>query len=123
MMQHPIITPILLGLAVALAIVCSIGLGVMRDVYQRLHFSAPVVSISMVLIAIAVWIEDSDPQPRIKVLLIGAVLFVMNSILTHATARAARIYQAGHWPPTPDEKIVVVNRHHFAGKVPGEQKE
>jgi multisubunit Na+/H+ antiporter MnhG subunit len=105
---HPMITGILLGLAVALAILCSIGTAVMRDPLQRLHYSAPVVSLSVLLIAIAVWLEEHDPQARVKVILIGGVMFVMNAVLTHATAKAIRIKRAGHWDVREGEGIRVV---------------
>ncbi|MDB5171289.1 MAG: mrpG [Phycisphaerales bacterium] len=105
---HPVVTGILLGIAVGVAIACSIGTAVMRDALQRLHYSAPVVSISVLLIAIAVWLEEGDPQARIKVILTGGVLFVMNSVLTHATAKAIRIKRTGHWEVREGEPIVIV---------------
>lgn len=113
--HHPIIVGILIGIAVALAIICSVGVMVMRDPFQRLHFSAVVVTFSTLLIAIAVWVEEKDPQARIKVVLIGLILFVMNSVLTAATAKAVRVQQQGHWEPHPEEKIPVMGRDEVAG--------
>jgi monovalent cation/proton antiporter MnhG/PhaG subunit len=113
--HHPIIIGILLGIAVLLAILCSVGVMVMRDAFQRLHFPAVVVTLSTLLIAIAVWVEEKDPQARIKVILIGLLLFVMNSVLTAATAKAVRIHQQGHWEPHPEEKIPVIGRDEVAG--------
>ncbi|HTW95720.1 MAG TPA: monovalent cation/H(+) antiporter subunit G [Tepidisphaeraceae bacterium] len=115
---HPIITGILLGVAVGLTLICSIGVLVMRDAYQRLHFSAPVVTISMPLIVIAIFLESDDPQARIKGCLIFVLLLVMNSILTHATARAFRIREMGRFDPTPQEKIPVVENRGIAGVAP-----
>lgn len=120
-MNHPMVSGILLGLAVVLAIACAVGVLVMRDAFQRLHFSAPVVSFSVLFIGVAVWLEDTDPQARIKIILIGLILFVMNSILTHATGKAIRIRQAGKWDPTPDEKIPIVGRQGFAGEGHGDR--
>jgi multisubunit Na+/H+ antiporter MnhG subunit len=111
-----IATGILLGAAVVLAILCAVGVLVMRDPLQRLQFSAAVVGLSAGLIAVAVWLEESDAQARIKVLLIWAVLFVMNSILTHATARAFRIRRVGRWRPQPEEGIPVIGRNAAAGQ-------
>jgi monovalent cation/proton antiporter MnhG/PhaG subunit len=115
MTHHPIITGALLAVAVALAIVCSIGVLVMRDAYQRLHFSAPVVTISMLLITIAVFIEEPDSQARIKVVLIFVLLLLMNSILSHATARAIRIRQVGHWEVDEKENVPLVENKGIAG--------
>lgn len=113
--HHPVIVGTLVGIAVGLAIISSIGVMVMRDAFQRLHFSAVVVTLSTLLIAVAVWIEEKDPQPRIKVVLIGLILFVMNSVLTSATAKAVRIHDKGHWEPHPEENIPVVGRDEAAG--------
>ncbi|HEY5315629.1 MAG TPA: monovalent cation/H(+) antiporter subunit G [Pirellulales bacterium] len=105
MTHHPLVTGMLLGLAVAIALLSAAGMAVIRNTYQRLHFSALVVSLSGGLIAVAVWIEQADAQARIKVILTVGLLFVMNSILTHATARAVRIRRTGSWDPQPDEHI------------------
>ncbi|HSU68706.1 MAG TPA: monovalent cation/H(+) antiporter subunit G [Tepidisphaeraceae bacterium] len=113
--HHPIVVGVLAGVAVLLAIVCAVGVVVMRDPYQRLHFPSVVVTFSTLLIAIAVWIEEKDPQARIKVTLIGLLLFVMNSVLTAATAKSIRIRQKGHWEPHPDEQIPVAGRKEVAG--------
>ena len=110
MTHHPLITGVLLGVAVAIAIVSSIGVAVMRDAFQRIQFSSPVVSISIPLIAVAVWIEEKDPQARIKVILIWILLLVMNSILTHASARAFHIRAKNHWEPLPEDHIPVIGR-------------
>jgi monovalent cation/proton antiporter MnhG/PhaG subunit len=115
MTNHLLITSILLGIAVGLAIVCSIGLLVMRDPYQRIHFSSPIVTLSMLLICVAVFIEESDSQARIKVVLIYVLMLVMNSVLSHATARAIRIRQTGHWEPSASEQIPIVEDKGIAG--------
>jgi multisubunit Na+/H+ antiporter MnhG subunit len=117
MAHHPIITGILLGTAVLLAILCSLGLLVMRNPYQRLQFSAPVVGVSIMLIVAAVWVEDAEWQSRIKATLIALILFFTNAILSHATARAIRIREVGHWPATEDEHVPIVGGQGEAGKV------
>lgn len=109
MAHHPIITGCLLGVAFALCLLCAIGIAVMRDSFQRLHFSSPVTSLAIFLIAIAVWVEDSQWQSRIKAALIALILFLMNAVLSHATARAIRLRRVDHWAPTPDEDIPIVN--------------
>lgn len=116
-MHHPILTSILLVAAVLLAILCALGVLVMRDAYQRLQYSAPVVGVSMGLIVVAIWIEDGQWQSRIKATLIWAILFFTNAILSHATARAVRIRQVGHWPTTEDEHIPIVGGKGEAGQM------
>jgi monovalent cation/proton antiporter MnhG/PhaG subunit len=102
---HPILIGVLLGLAVALCVLCAVGLCVARDPYQRLQFCAPVASVAMPIFALAVWIDDPNWQSRIKATLIAIALLLMNSVISHATARAVRIREIGHWPSTDDEKI------------------
>ena len=102
-MHHPYLTCILLSLAVGLALICASGLLVVRDVYQRMHFSSPITSWCIGLIAIAVWIEDHDPQARGKVIAVMLILFLMNSVLTHATARAVRVRREREWSARDQE--------------------
>ena len=114
-MNHPIASGILLGLAVACTILFSLGLMIMRDAFQRLHFTTPVVAFGAGFIAIAVWIEESDPQAIIKAALILVILTVMNSVLCHATGKAVRIRQAKHWAPRISEGIPLVGTDGPAG--------
>ncbi len=104
-MHHPVLACVLVGTAVALAIACSLGLGIMKDALERLHFTSPVTSFSIGLIVLAVWLDDPSWQARLKATLIGLILFLMNAILSHSTARAIRIRQAGHLAPQPEESI------------------
>ena len=64
----------------------------------------------MFLICIAVFVEESDSQARIKVILIAVLMAVMNSVLSHATARAIRIRQLGRWPLKPEENVPLVEK-------------
>lgn len=114
-MAHAIVVATLLGLAVLLSILSALGLAVMRDAYQRLHYPAVIVSWASIFIIVAVWIDEKDPQARIKAILIGLLLFTMNSVLTSATAKAIRIQDKGHWEPHPDEGIEVVGQKQVAG--------
>jgi multicomponent Na+:H+ antiporter subunit G len=95
----------LIDLAVAVLLVAGVGVtlfscvGVlaMRDAYDRLHYTAPATTIAPVAIAAAVVLEERLSAAGIKALLVALVLLVTNPVLTHATARAARIRQFGEW--------------------------
>jgi monovalent cation/proton antiporter MnhG/PhaG subunit len=123
MAQHPMLTGALLGIAAALCIFCSIGLATARETYQRMHFSSPITSVAIVLIASAVWIEDSQWQSRIKATVIALMLFFMNAILSHATARAIRLQKRGHWDVKPDEQIPLLNERGTPAAVAGFEPE
>lgn len=108
--HHPIITGILLWAAVAVALLSCLGMAIMRDAFQRIHFSAPVVALSSLFIIIAVWIEETDPQARIKVVMIGGLLVGLNAVLTHATAKAIRIKESKRWKVLPGEGVPLVGK-------------
>jgi monovalent cation/proton antiporter MnhG/PhaG subunit len=85
----------LLGISVALALICCVGVLVMNDAYQRLQFAAPIVGVSMSLLVAAVWIQESGSQVRVKAVLICVILFLTNAVLSHATARAIKVKTHG----------------------------
>ena len=105
-MTHPWLTVPLLAAAVLLCAACSLGVLVMRDAYQRLHFTTPVAAVVAAIVAACVFIEDASPQSRTKTTFVCVTLAGMNSILCHATARALRLRDVGHWPVAPDEGAV-----------------
>lgn len=109
-MHHATIAAVLVSIAVGLALACSIGVGIMQNALQRLHFSAPVTSLSVALIACAVWIDDPNWQARLKVVLIAGIMFLMNAILSHATARAIRIREDRRFKPEPSESVSLIAR-------------
>lgn len=114
-MHHPLIAGIFVAASVTLAIVCSLGLGIMSKPLEQLHFSSPVTSLSAALIVLAVWIDDPSWQSRLKVLLVAILLFAMNSMLSHSTARAIRIRTDKHFEPRPDDHIPVITPQNPTG--------
>lgn len=64
----------LLGLAVLLVLASSVGVLVMRSVYQKLHFVAPAAIVAPVLVALAVLIQQGYSQNTTQTWL--ALLFV-----------------------------------------------
>ncbi len=96
---------VLLAIAVVTALLCCLGLLVMPDFYERLHYMASVTTVSAFAVLIAVVIQEGWGQATIKTILVCLVLLLINAILTHATARAARVRALGHWTPDPSENI------------------
>ncbi len=88
---------ILLAIACLAVMLTALGVLLSRDVYQRLHFLAPAATVAVVAVVAAVVLREALGQTGIKAFLAGVILFVMNPILTHATARAARVSERGHW--------------------------
>lgn len=94
---QPIIADILLGLAVALVLASCLGLVLMADVYQKVHFVTPISLIAPALVAVAVFVQMGLTENTGETLL--ALLFIMiaGPFLSHATVRAARIRERGDW--------------------------
>ena len=88
---------VLLWLAVAVAWACCLGMLLMEDFFDKLHFMAPVTTVSMFAILIAVVIEEGAGQATMKTIVIAIVLLLINAVLTHATARAFRVQALGDW--------------------------
>jgi multisubunit Na+/H+ antiporter MnhG subunit len=90
---------VLLALAVAIVLASSVGLLVMRDVYQKAHYLTPAGLVAPVVVGVAVLVQSGLTLDTAETGL--ALLFVLISspILTHATIRAARIRETGDWRP------------------------
>jgi multicomponent Na+:H+ antiporter subunit G len=95
----------LLVLGVGVELACCIGVLVMRGVYDKLHYTAPATSLGAFAIAGAVVLRTPLAQFGLKALLVAAALLVTNPVLSHATARAARIRRFGAWTTQEDEEV------------------
>ena len=103
MSKTQILIDVLLGIGVLSAVLSSVALLLMKDLYERLHYLSPPATITIICFTAAVIVDKHLSQAGIKALLIMVVLLVMNAVLTHATARAARIRQFGRWIPDATE--------------------
>jgi multisubunit Na+/H+ antiporter MnhG subunit len=85
-----------------------IGMWRMREPMQALHYlSLPACGASVCLV-IAVFLKTGSSQASWKTLLICGLLLASNSVVTHATARAFRVRQLGHWQPRTGDPIEFV---------------
>lgn len=94
-----------LVIGVASALFSSVGILIVDDFYERLHFMAPVATVGVTAIAAAIVVQEGLSLTSAKVVFVCLVVIVMNPVLTHATARAARIRRLGQWQPRPHEKV------------------
>jgi multicomponent Na+:H+ antiporter subunit G len=85
----------LVGLGVAIELLCCVGILVMRNTFARLHYLGPATTVGPLAIAAGVLTVSSSAANDIKVILIALTLFISGPILTHATARAARVRRIG----------------------------
>jgi len=84
---------VLLAIGVAVELACCIGVLVMGDAYDKLHYLGPATIVGPVCIAAAVVVQQSLDQAGVKSLLTAGLLIVAGPVLTHATARAMSIRQ------------------------------
>lgn len=99
----------LLVFASILTLVCAVGMAVMRDAYQRLHFISPPTAIAAPLVTVAVFLDEPQLQAGFKTLVISLLLFAINAVVTHATARAVRVHERGRWEASPEEHVPIVH--------------
>lgn len=105
MTWQAIAAAVLLALGVGIELLCCLGLLLMENVYDRLHYLGPATILGPIAIAAAVVLEEALSTAGIKALLIAGVLIVTGPVLTHATARAIRTRQFGSWEPQPSEEV------------------
>ncbi len=103
-LRDVVIAVLLLG-AVAVELACALALLVVKDSFDRLHFLGPAATLGPVLVVTALVVENALSTNGVKAILAGGLLLLTGPILTHATARAARVRQFGHWEPLPFEEV------------------
>jgi monovalent cation/proton antiporter MnhG/PhaG subunit len=96
---------VLLTLGVGVELACCVGVLVMRDAYDKLHYTAPATTIGSLAIAAAVVVSAPLSQAAVKALLVFLALLVTNPVLTHATARVRQLgaWRVGLEPPGSEE--------------------
>jgi multisubunit Na+/H+ antiporter MnhG subunit len=94
---------ILLGLATAIVLASSVGVLVMRDTYQKLHYVTPAAVVAPVLVALAVLVQSGCTENSAETGLALAFILIGGPVLSHATIRAVRIREKGDWRPSAGE--------------------
>ncbi|MGI4827986.1 MAG: cation:proton antiporter [Janthinobacterium lividum] len=99
---------ILLGGLVLSCWIGVIGMLRMREPMQGLHYISLPACLGSVLLTIAAFVETGNSNTAWKMLLICILLLSVNSVVTHAIARAFRTRQLGHWEPRPGDPVEFV---------------
>jgi multisubunit Na+/H+ antiporter MnhG subunit len=97
---------ILLGLAAAIVITSSVGVLVMRDPYQKLHFVTPAALVAPVLVALAVLVRMGLDENTGETCVVLVFMGIAGPFLSHATVRAIRIRETGDWRLRPGGQAV-----------------
>jgi monovalent cation/proton antiporter MnhG/PhaG subunit len=85
-----VLVDVFLVLGVGCQIVCCVGVMAMRTVYDRLHYAAAATTLGPIFIGLAVLIRESVSAGGLETIATVALLFLLNPVLTIATARAAQ---------------------------------
>jgi multisubunit Na+/H+ antiporter MnhG subunit len=96
-MGAQIAVDVLLAAAVALVLVCALGVALMHDLYAKLHYVTPIAVVAPVLVAIAVTVREGFSENTVQTWMTVGLLVIAGPFLSHATIRAARIRQCGDW--------------------------
>ena len=94
---------VLLVLGVGLQLFAVVGITLMGNEFDRLHYAAAATTFGPFLIAGAIVADQGLAEAGLKALLVAVVLVVGNPVLTHATGRAARIRAEGGFAIHEDE--------------------
>ncbi|WP_419805232.1 cation:proton antiporter [Terriglobus sp.] len=90
---------VLLGIVVLSCWLGVLGTWRMRDATQSLHFITLPATAGAVALTAAVFIATGNGITAWKTVLIAIVMITLNSVGMHASARAFRARQLGHWEP------------------------
>lgn len=103
-MARDMVTYLLLGLAVLIVAGASLGILLMRDAYQKLHFVTPAALVAPVLVTLALLVRSGLTENTGETCLALVFLVVAGPYLSHATIRAIRVREKGDWRPEKEEK-------------------
>lgn len=90
---------VFLGLSAAVVIISCLGILVMRNVYDKVHYVTPVSLLAPVAVGIAIFIQAGWSSRSAQAWLAIGFMVIASPFLSHATIRAARIRETGDWRP------------------------
>ena len=79
----------------------SVGLLVMRDAYQKLHFVTPAALVAPALVALAIFVRMGLYENTGETFLALLFMVIAGPYLSHATVRAIRVRETGRLAPAP----------------------
>jgi multisubunit Na+/H+ antiporter MnhG subunit len=98
---------ILLAIVVLCCWLGCVGMLRMRNPTQSLHYLA-LPAMGTVILAAAVFVSTGNSSAAWKTLFISTTLLAINSVVAHATARAFRTRELGHWEPRDGDPVEFV---------------
>lgn len=103
----------LLGVVVLSCWIGVLGMLRMPKPTQALHYLTLPATIGVLALTAASFADAGVSPVFFKMLLIAFIELAINSVVTHATARAFRTRELGHWEPLNGDPIEFVpSTHH-----------
>jgi multisubunit Na+/H+ antiporter MnhG subunit len=93
---RPVVAVVLLIAGGLLELIAVLGVCVMRDAYDRLHYVG-LAGFGALCISLAILVRESFSLIGDKALLVGIVLVLAGPILVQTTARSLLIRELGDW--------------------------
>ena len=103
MTWRSIVAVILLCAGAGLGVVATIGVTVMRDWQDRVHY-AGLSSFGVFLISLSILVRESFSVIGNKALAVGVLLLLAGPVMVHVTLRSGRIRTLGDWRRNVDEE-------------------
>jgi multisubunit Na+/H+ antiporter MnhG subunit len=95
---------VLVCLGVGLGAIATLGVVVMRDWQDRVHY-AGVSALGVVVVGLAVLVRESFSIIGDKALVTAVVMLVASPIVNHVILRSGRIRTLGDWRRNVDDQI------------------
>ena len=100
-----LIVDVLVAVGVAAELICCLGLLVMRNALDRLHYAGAATSVGPILIAVAVCIEEGVFTVNgLNAIAVVLMLALLGAALATATARVIRLRERGTLEASPAER-------------------
>ncbi len=87
--MRPVIATVLLVAGLVLAVFSALGVSIMRDAFDRLHYVG-VAGFAALLIGLAILVQQGFSLIGDKAFVTGVVLVLFSPVLVHVTARSFR---------------------------------
>jgi multisubunit Na+/H+ antiporter MnhG subunit len=95
---------VLVGLGVGIGVIATLGVVVMRDWQDRVHYAA-LSSVAVVPIGLAVLVRESFSLIGDKALVTALVMLFAAPVASHVILRSGRERTLGDWRRNIDEKL------------------
>ena len=105
MSTRQVVETVLVWAGVTAELLCCLGLLLMRDTFDRLHYVSAAGSVGPVLLAAAVIVQESLSTAGLSALVTAVVMVIVGPVLTHVIGRTARIRKYERWVVLPQERV------------------